>query len=344
MALCIVEIYSMDNGAAYQHAFIYIRQLAVDLRQALTKVNKDTFERIYSWQFINCLRLWGRLITNPISDTKTLKALVFPLVQITIGMITLLPTPSYFALRLHGCSLLNEICKLSGVYIPVAPLLLEVFQWAALSRKPVASTAKPPELQFRLKCSKSLLTTRACQDVLLSTTVQLLTEHLGVFSRSVAFPELVVPTVLALKALVKKTHIQRLRATAKRLIEKIDANSSFISGHRSQLDCTPKDADKIANFLQDKPDTPLTSYIKSLPKNVSILGSNAHSGFDDDSDLGEGDEVSDDEEAARKPAKKKGQKRAREEEDEEGVTQGDVDDLEDGADDVVGELDFSDED
>ena len=33
MALCIVEIYSMDNGAAYQHAFIYIRQLAVDLRQ-----------------------------------------------------------------------------------------------------------------------------------------------------------------------------------------------------------------------------------------------------------------------------------------------------------------------
>ena len=36
MALCVVEVYSMDKSSAYQHAFVYIRQLAVDLRQAST--------------------------------------------------------------------------------------------------------------------------------------------------------------------------------------------------------------------------------------------------------------------------------------------------------------------
>jgi len=347
MALCIVEVYSLDPVQAYQHAFVYIRQLAVDLRQALVKVNKETFEKIYGWQYINCLRLWGRLITSPISDAKSLKALVYPLVQVIIGSITLLPTPSYFPLRLHGCSLLNEICRHTETYIPVAPLLLEVFSWSGLNKKPRASTAKAPDLTHRLKCSKSLLATRSCQDVLLSATVHLLAQHLNLFSRSVAFPELVVPTSLALKGLIKKTQIQRLNATAKRLVEKIAANSSFIAGHRSQLDCTPRDTEKIANFLADKPDTPLGLYVASLPKNSSLLGGGGGKGKGFESDSEEEEEEESEDEGDKKRRNKK-KKRDQEEEDEEegGVTQADIQDLNQEQDpgDEVGELDFSEDD
>ena len=337
----------MDHVQAYQHAFVYIRQLAVDLRQALVKVNKETFERIYGWQYMNCLRLWARLITNPISDAKSLRPLVYPLVQIIIGAITLLPTPSYFPLRLHGCSLLNEICKHTGTYIPVAPLLLEIFSWSGLNKKPKPSTAKAPELTYRLKCSKSLMGTRSCQDALLSATVHLLAQHLCEFSRSVAFPELVVPTTLALKALTKKTQIQRLNATVKRLLEKIASNSSFVSSHRSQVDCTPKDTEKIAQFMADKPETPLSQYVASLPKNTSLLGGDKEKYGRDDSDSEP--ETSDDEDGGSKQKKKKQKKRARDDDDEEegeGITNEDMADLGDADDggDVVGALDFSDDD
>lgn len=70
MRLCVVELYSMDLPAAYQHAFVYIRQLAVDLRQAMTKKTKVLFQRIYNWQFINCLHLWASLIISQLSTSK----------------------------------------------------------------------------------------------------------------------------------------------------------------------------------------------------------------------------------------------------------------------------------
>lgn len=158
-----------------------------------------------------------------------------------------------------------------------------------------------------------------------------------------ASPELVAPTTLALKALVKKTQIQRLNATAKRLMEKISANSSFIAGHRSQLDCTPKDADKIANFLADKPQTPLTSYVDSLPKNTSLLGGSSN-GYDDSSESEP--ETDDEDDQGRQQKKRRQKKRTRDAEDEEGMTQEDINDLGGNGDngDVVGELDFSDDD
>jgi len=334
MALCIVEIYSMDHAAAYQHAFVYIRQLAIDLRQSLTKKTKENFEKIYSWQYINCLRLWARLLTSHLFDSKTLGPLLYPLIQIIIGTITLLPTPSFFPLRLHGCALLNEITRSSKNYVPVAPILLEVFQWTALTRKAKSSTAKPPELGFRLKCSKSMLETRSCQDVLLAATIQVLTDHLNIFSRNVAFPELVVPTVIALKALGKKTHIERLRSTAKRLIEKIDANSRWVAGHRAQLDCAPKDTEKLANFLEGMPESPLAKYVASLPQQMLLTSGGSHGG----------EETSDEEdEEEPKKQQKKGKKRAREEEEVEDLEEPDDDDGDDDGD-LVRDLQFSDDD
>lgn len=40
MASCVVELYGIDSAAAYQNAFIFIRQLAIVLRNALTMKTK----------------------------------------------------------------------------------------------------------------------------------------------------------------------------------------------------------------------------------------------------------------------------------------------------------------
>ena len=43
MASCVVELYGIELGASYQNAFIFIRQLAIVLRNALTMKTKVLF-------------------------------------------------------------------------------------------------------------------------------------------------------------------------------------------------------------------------------------------------------------------------------------------------------------
>ena len=55
-----------------------------------------------------------------------MQELVYPLVQITMGSATLMPSAAFFPFRLHCASLLIALSRQTKVYIPVAALLLEV--------------------------------------------------------------------------------------------------------------------------------------------------------------------------------------------------------------------------
>ena len=43
---------------------------------------------MYNWQFIHCLRLWSRVLSE-IPSNNTLEPLIYPLVQVTVGVIRL---------------------------------------------------------------------------------------------------------------------------------------------------------------------------------------------------------------------------------------------------------------
>jgi nucleolar complex protein 2 len=83
---CVVELYSLDYIAAYQYAFVYLRQLAVTLRTALQKKTKDSLTKLYNWQVINSLNLWTNLISSN-AQQEELKLLVYPLIQVIVGVI-----------------------------------------------------------------------------------------------------------------------------------------------------------------------------------------------------------------------------------------------------------------
>lgn len=56
--------------------------------------------QVYSWQVVNCLELWGRVLGGH-ADKPELRPLVYPLAQLLLGAAKLVPTPRYFPLRLR---------------------------------------------------------------------------------------------------------------------------------------------------------------------------------------------------------------------------------------------------
>lgn len=76
---------------------------------------------------MNCLRLWTYMVIQP-SLQEAFKPLVYPLIQVIDSTINLIPTARYYPMRLHCIDLYIQITSATGVFIPVAPLLLDVIE------------------------------------------------------------------------------------------------------------------------------------------------------------------------------------------------------------------------
>ena len=53
MSSCYVDLCAVDEHAAYRHAFVYVRQLAIHLRNAIQKATPEASRQVYNWQYIN---------------------------------------------------------------------------------------------------------------------------------------------------------------------------------------------------------------------------------------------------------------------------------------------------
>ncbi|KAG7212851.1 hypothetical protein KM043_002205 [Ampulex compressa] len=243
----LVEIYLLDHYLSYSHAFLYIRQLAIHLRNAVTLKKKENFQAVYNWQYINSLRLWSELITHS-GNQSTIRSLLYPLVQIIIGTIKVIPTAQYYPLRFHCVEMLINISKETDIFVPILPFLLEVLSSYDFNKKHKAVSMKPIPLILILRMSKSQLQENGFKDSIIDTIYKLILENAAKESHTIYFPDLYVPCIIQLKAFLKKCHVANYCRKIKQLLEKIQENRKFIENERSKTTIDLKNIPDITNW------------------------------------------------------------------------------------------------
>ncbi|KZS99446.1 uncharacterized protein LAESUDRAFT_765522 [Laetiporus sulphureus 93-53] len=86
------EIYCLDHATAYQHAFGYIRQLAIYLRNIMKVKSKEAYKQVA------CDK--ERLMERNGAESE-LKPVIYPLVQVSLGSMKLIRNPRSYPFHLH---------------------------------------------------------------------------------------------------------------------------------------------------------------------------------------------------------------------------------------------------
>ncbi|XP_075215887.1 nucleolar complex protein 2 [Lycorma delicatula] len=244
MRRSLTEILAVDMNMSYHHAFLYIRQLAIHLRNAITLHKKESIQAVYNWQYVNSLHLWSDLLTIT-HNNHQLRMLLFPLVQIIIGCIKLIPTAQYYPLRFQCCKMLINLSKETGTYIPVLPFILEVLTLTDFDKGHKKLSMKPMDMSCILRLSKSMLQENSFKDAVIEEVYRLLLDSLSTESHCISFPDLTLLPVLQLKSFFKKckTHkyIQKLRGA----VNKIEENAKFIETERKKVSFVMSDKKSI---------------------------------------------------------------------------------------------------
>ncbi|OTB04395.1 hypothetical protein M426DRAFT_320766 [Hypoxylon sp. CI-4A] len=277
------ELWGLDQNIGYTTAFAFIRQLAIHLRNSIVHNQNDAYKTVYNWQYIHSLDFWSCVLAehcSPLKEAETgkesqLKLLIYPLTQVTLGAMRLIPTATYFPLRFHMIRSLLRISRSTGTYIPLASALIEVLNSAEMRKSPKQSTIKPLDFHVAYKAPKSYLKTRIYQDGVGEQVVELFSEYFVLWSTNIAFPEFALPVIVMLKRWLKQSRKRtggnnngKIRSGLVLLVQKLETNAKFIEGKRAKVDFAPKDRAQVDAFLKDFEweNTPVGAYVVAQRK------------------------------------------------------------------------------
>ncbi len=272
------ELWGIDQTVGYTTGFTFIRQLAIHLRGSITNNSKESYKTVYNWQYVHSLDFWSCVLAEHCSPLKEaeagkesqLRALIYPTVQVTLGAMRLIPTATYFPLRIHMMRSLLRLSRATGTYIPLAPSILEVLSSAEMKKPPKPSTLKSLDFATNYKAQKSYLRTRVYQDGVGEQVAELLSEFFALWSTNIAFPELALPVIVMLKRWLKDAQNKtsgnknsKVNSALIIVVQKLEANSKFVEETRQKVDFAPNNRAGVDTFLKgfawEK--TPLGAYI-----------------------------------------------------------------------------------
>lgn len=264
----IASLYEIEPTISYQVAFQFIRQLAIHLRSSIVNKTADSYKAVYNWQYVHSLDFWSRVISQhceqQLQKSSVMRELIHPLVQVTLGCIRLIPTPQYFPLRFYLTRSLLRLSSVSGVYIPLLPIITEILTSTTITKKPSPSTLRPLDFDHNIRASKSYIGTRVYQDGVCEQLSDLVGEFFVLHCKSIAFPELAIPAIITFKRFVKKSSQNvKFSKQLQKLVEKLDENSKFILQKRNKCDFGPTNREQVDAFLKELEwqKTPLGAFV-----------------------------------------------------------------------------------
>ncbi|KAK9480316.1 Noc2p family-domain-containing protein [Lipomyces japonicus] len=287
-------LYSLDAEVSYQTAFDYIRQLAIHLRNSVVQKTKDSYKTVYNWQYIHSLDFWRRVLSfhcdvekeQAAGSESPLRPLIYPLVQVTLGTMRLIPAAQYFPLRFNLFRSLVDLSRDVDVYIPLLPVITELLTSTTVTKFAKPSTLRPFDFEHNIRANTAYLGTRVYQNGVCEQIVDCIIEFYGLYSKNIAFPELIVPCVITLKRYARrKDRLQTVDIPQKKgkkgkkvsknenykfhkqlleVVEKLEVNSKFIQEKRKNVEFAPGSQAMVNAFLADLSweKTPLGQYLK----------------------------------------------------------------------------------
>lgn len=260
MRRSLTELFLLDLNVAYHHVFLFIRQLAIHLRNAILLQKKEHFQQIYNWQYMNSLKLWGDVLSTVSMNVSTtgapaktdnkskLQALIYPLVSIINGVIKLKSSAHYFPLRFHCVKILIDLSRATKVFIPILPYILEVLNSNSFNQQHKKLAMKPISFTTILRIQKGHLDENSFRDEVVEQVYGLTLECLINECTSIAFPDLVVPHVMALNHFIKETKNTNYIKKLKQLVDKIMEQSNYIDSRRNKINFSLTDSNYIKSW------------------------------------------------------------------------------------------------
>lgn len=268
------EMFALDLNLSYQHVFLYIRQLAIHLRNAMTLKKKESYQAVYNWQYINSIRLWSELLSTN-SDRAQLQPLIYPLVSIITGTIKLIPTAQYFPLRFHCIRSLVQLSKETRMFIPVMPFIMEVLKSNTFNQRHLKVSMKPLSFACILRLNQSQLQENGFRGEVIENIVACTLDYMAHESHTLSYPDVAVPAIIQFKHYLKhgKNITPNQRSQLKMLIEKSSENLRCVVAERAKITFDLHDTASINAWetqLRNKGTPLFTYYSKWLNTNIEV--------------------------------------------------------------------------
>lgn len=286
---CITKLFGLNYTVAYKVSFPYIRMLTLYIRGAVLRNDEsDSGNLIRSWPVIDAACLWGTVLAvhAPISDH--LKNFIFPVVQILFNIIDFCPEAAHMSIRLLCVDVINELSFKTQTFSNTLPALLQCLEHKELKTDLPSDEREFEDAEFNptLRISKTKLGSRKVQKELFDHIYAGMLEFLAHYSRSIAFPEIAVPALVALRKFKLECMNLFFCKRVGYLIGKIKANHDWVVSRRNKVEFTPKDIDAAKDFLKDdKGKSPLSLEWKKFSRKFeSMFGSLGGVDEDDEDD------------------------------------------------------------
>ncbi|KAK9912305.1 hypothetical protein M0R45_036174 [Rubus argutus] len=194
-----------------------------------------------------------------------LQPLLFMIIQIINGVAVLFAGPRYLPLRIKCIQWLNHLSSSSGIFIPVASLVLDILEYKI--SKDGTKPGKAFNQSTSVKLPKHWLKSRNFQEQCVLSAIELLSVHFAQWSHQISFPDLAIIPLICLKKFHEITTIESSKRVVKRFIDQVEQNIEFVRKRRDEAAFSPTDQQSAESFLQlEKQNgcTPFTQFYKSI--------------------------------------------------------------------------------